>query len=160
MTKIANKVTRQQEEEQSLKKFIENFGETFDLSLVECPSQNNPSDLIYKGVKYQITYGDQSLLGKIRTTTSKGDIYCGIRSLSNDNEKYASKFIGDALKKKLNQSSNDIILLIHCGFPGIYDPNKTERNKILQDYIQNNQNLVGKWKNIYTIFPDCNIKLH
>ena len=157
---MAKKVTRQEEEIQTLKKFIKNFSEIFDLSLVKYPPQNNPSDLVYKNINYQITYGDQNLIGELRKTTSKGKIFCGIRNVSNDNEKYVIEFIGNALKKKLNQSSNDITLLIDCGFPGIYDPNKTEKRKILQEYIQNNQNLTGKWKNIYTVFLDCNIKLH
>jgi hypothetical protein len=154
------KTTRQQEEVQSLQIFIKNKGKIFNSSLIEYPPQNDPSDITYDSNNYQITYGDQSLIGDIRKNTSKGKIYCEIRNVSNDEEKYALKFVGDALKKKLNQSSKNIILLIHCNFPGIYDPDKTERNKILQSYIKNNQNLVGKWKNIYAIFPDCNIKLH
>jgi hypothetical protein len=154
------KATRQQEEMQSMQIFIENCGKKFRPDLIVFPPQNDPCDITYKEVNYQITYGDQKLIGDIRKQTSKKKIYCGIRNESGNYMKYAKKFIYDALKKKLYQSSNNITLLIHCSFKGIYDPAKTERNKIFKDFIMENQDLIGAWQNIYIVFPDCNIKLH
>ena len=50
---MTDKITRQQEEEQTLEKFISNQG-TFDSDKCIWPSQNNPIDVSYEGVNYQI----------------------------------------------------------------------------------------------------------
>lgn len=152
---MVQKVTRQEEEKQTLQRFIENQGEEFYLDLVNYLGIQEPCDVLYKGIEYQITYGDQKLIGELRKKISKGEIYCGIRNLS---ESYAETFLYETLKKKKDKSNNRIILLIHCKFSGIYAP-IAEREIIFKKYFTENQDLGGLWQHIFIVFPDGNIKL-
>lgn len=52
---MSHVVTKQEEELQTLKKFIENSGKEFDLSLVDY-SHSEPCDVAYKGVQLRIIH--------------------------------------------------------------------------------------------------------
>ena len=152
---MVQKVARQEEEKQTLQRFIENRGEEFYPDLVNYLGIQEPCDVSYKGIEYQITYGDQKLIGELRKKTSEDKIYCGIRNLS---ESYAETFIYEALKKKKDKSSDKVTLLIHCNFAGIY-ASLAEREIIFKKYFAENQDLGGSWQHIFIVFSDGNIKL-
>ena len=152
---MAQKVTRQEEEKQTLQRFIENQGKEFCLDLVSYSGIEEPCDVLYKEIKYQITYGDQKLIGEIREKTSKGEIFCGIRNIS---DTYAETLIHGALKNKKNKSSDKMTLLIHCNFPGDYASIEV-RGERLKKYFAENQDLGGKWQHIFIVFSDGNIEL-
>lgn len=157
---MTQKITRQ-EEKQTLQRFIENQGKEFYSGLAIYSGIQEPCDVSYKGIDYQITYGDQKLIGETRRKTSKkngnlrGEIFCGIRNIS---DTYAETLIHGALKNKKNKSSDKVTILIHCSFPGDYASIEVRRER-LQKYFAENQDLGGKWQHIFIIFPDGNIKL-
>ncbi|PIQ69528.1 MAG: hypothetical protein COV90_00780, partial [Candidatus Tagabacteria bacterium CG11_big_fil_rev_8_21_14_0_20_41_11] len=67
---ITGEATREREEIQTLKRFIENLGEEFipELAIQDRSIIKEPCDVSYKGIEYQITYGNRKLLGDIRKT--------------------------------------------------------------------------------------------
>jgi hypothetical protein len=158
---MAQKATRREEEKQTLQKFIENQGEEFYPDLVSYLRIQEPCDVLYKEIEYQITYGDQKLIGEMRQKTAKkkdnllGEIFCTIRDIS---DTYAETLIHGALENKKNKSSDKMILLIHCSFPGIYAPIEAREEK-LKKYFTEHQDLGSKWQHIFIVFPDGNIKL-
>lgn len=158
---MAQKVTRREEEKQTLQRFIENQGKEFHPGSAIYSGIQEPCDVSYKGINYQITYGDQKLIGEIRKTTSKkkdnfsSEVFCTIRNIS---DTYAETLISEALKNKKNKSIDKVTLLIDCPFPGDYTSIEN-REKRLKKYFTENQNLGGRWQCIFIVFPDGNIKL-
>ncbi len=155
-------VTRKEEEIETLEKFINNQNEKFDYDLVKSFSENNPIDFSYKGINYQITYGDQLQLAERRKITSipeddsRSKQFIGIRNLSGD---WIHTFLYNALNKKRHLSGNNITLLIDCFGRGD-NSSLPEREEKLKKFFSENQYLGGSWQHIYIVFSDGNIKLH
>lgn len=162
---MAQKVTRQEEEIQTLKKFIENQGEEFYPDLVSYSGIQEPCDVSYKGVEYQITYGNRELLGDLRKTTS-------IRSKENPNVSesfcriishpplidYAKEVLEAALEDKKDKSDEKMTLLIEPAYTsyGLSPEGEVVFKKYFKD---NEQRLGGLWQHIFVVFLGGNIKL-
>ena len=147
-------VTRQDEEVQTLKRFVENLGEKFDPKLIDY-SKGEPCDVSYKEIQYQITEGDQDQLAKKRKQIDKEGRYLIVRSISEANN--PKEIIERALEKKVYKSNNDIILLIDCISSGNYS--LQEREQSFKNYFSENRKLSGSWQNIYIVFSSYNIQL-
>jgi len=77
---FSGKVTRAQEEIHTLEKFIKNQGMEFvpELAIQNRLLLREPCDVSYRGIEYQITYGNRKQLGDLRKVTS-------VRSKENPN---------------------------------------------------------------------------
>jgi hypothetical protein len=162
---MAQKCTRQEEEKQTLQKFLKNQGEDFCPNLVSYSKIKEPCDVLYKGIEYQITYGNRKLLGDLRKTTS-------VRSKENPNVSesfcriigypslidYAKEVLETALKDKKGKSDGKMTLLVEPAYTsyGLFP----EREEFFKKYFKDNeQRLDGLWQSIFIVFPDGNIKL-
>lgn len=154
---MLHKVTRQEEEIQTLERFVKNIGEKFTVKLVSYSGIKNPDDIndvFYDGIPYQITYGDSEYLGESRKTISKKGIFSNIRSRPIN---YCSEIIEKSLKKKNYMSGEGIILLIDCDYTGAYS--LLERKDLCKKYLLEHKDLKGSWQHIFLVFPDGNIEL-
>ena len=156
------KVTRPQEEIQTLKKFFENQGIKFDSELaIQDKSLREPCDASYQGIEYQITYGNRKMLGDMRKANSIrskenpdiGGPYCKIGGSPN----YAQEILETALESKKNKSDKNMTLLIdpypRLGFPFSGD-------SLLKEYFkENEERLGGLWQQIFVVFSGENIQL-
>ena len=158
---IDKKATRQDEEVQTLRKFIKNRGEIFQPNLALYrginPEVKEPCDISYR-VEYQITYGDTPLIGAIREKTSKGEKYCEIGT--SPEEDYAEKLLKKPLEDKRHKSDSRITLLIDCTYASTFWYSLSERETRCKKYfIDNEKNIGGSWQHIFVVFPDWNIQL-
>ncbi len=163
---MLKKATRQEEEAQTLRKFIENKGEEFQPGLAlyrgmgpeaQKPCQE-PCDVAYDGVEYQITYGDTALIGKIRKKTSGDEIYCDIRGHSEAD--CAEKLLGKSFENKRYKSDDKMTLLIDCTYASTFWHSLSERESIYKKYfLDNEQRFGGLWQHISIVFSDGNIQL-
>jgi len=158
---VDRKITRQEEEGQTLQKFLENQGEKFDPGFVSYLGIQEPCDVSYKGVEYQITYGNRKLLGDIK------------RELSNQGESrkidsqvvglpptidYVKEILETALKDKKDKSDGKMTLLVEPAYTSYWSFSKEEM--VFEKYFKDNeQSLGGLWQSIFIVFPDRNIKL-
>lgn len=147
-------VTRKEEEIQTLRKFVENLGEKFDSDLVDY-SCDEPCDVSYKKVQYQITVGDQDLIAKKGQDMKKYGRYLVIRSIKDSND--PKVIVEKALQKKAKKSSKLITLLIDCTTAADYP--KQEREEIFKKYRLTHEDLRGLWESIYLVFRGQNIEL-
>ncbi|MDD5152958.1 MAG: hypothetical protein PHS95_03150 [Candidatus Pacebacteria bacterium] len=159
------KITRPQEEIQTLKRFIENQGDKFisELAVQDRSKINEPSDVSYKGIEYQITYGDQKFLehrrkiNSIRKGNSNvGESCVGIRSFAEID--YPKILLETALKNKKDKSDNKTSLLIDC----ICTPyvSLLEIKTICKKYFNDNeQKIGGLWQHIFIVFSCDNVQL-
>lgn len=147
-------VTRQEEELQTLKRFVENKNESFSSKLVSY-SYPEPCDVAYAEVQYQITYGDQKRVSEIRKTISKGETYFAIRGIDESNK--PEVVIKQALTGKVTKSSPSVVLLIDCTYSTTLTPPGVEVS--FKQYADENAALKGQWLDIYAVFPKINIRL-
>jgi len=158
------KVTRAQEEIQTLKKFIENQGVEFipELAIQDKSLLKEPCDISYQGVEYQITYGNRKLLGDMRKTNSVrdkenpniGGPFCKIGGSPN----YVREIL-EALKDKKNKSDKNMILLVEV-YPSPSRPFFMDREELLKEHFKKNeQELGGLWQHIFVVFCNWNVQL-
>ena len=150
-----DKVTQKEVEIETVKTFIQNKGEEFSDSLIDYKGIEEPCDIKYKGINYQITIGDKKEVEGRRKVTSRGSIYTNIRNIHDD---ISTVLLRDALSKKSMRSSENTVLLIEVSSTG--NLSWEELEKKFSEFVSNNQNLCGKWKEIYAVFPERNIQLH
>lgn len=153
-----SKVTREQEEIQTLERFIRNCGQVFipGLAIQDKSKIKEPSDVFYKGTDYQITYGDREHLAKSRKATNKNGTYFTMRSHSKAN--YAEELLNVALDEKKDKSDNKMTLLVDCTYTSWLPI--SERETLCRKYFNDNiQKLRGSWCHIFVVFPDGNVQL-
>ena len=160
------KVTRAQEEIQTLKKFIENQGIEFisELAIQDKLLLREPCDVSYQGVEYQITYGNRKMLGDIRKANhvrnkenlNVGGPFCKIGGSTN----YVQE-ISEALKDKKNKSDKNMTLLIEVyPSPNLWFIKGSSLFLDLEEHFKKNEReLGGLWQHIFVVFYDCNIQL-
>jgi len=145
-------VTQKDVELNTLKDYLHNKGIEFIDSLISSQT-TEPTDIRYDNTNYQITIGDQEAIEERRKTISKYGKYVGMRDVSN----IANLLLSRALAKKSISSDQNTILLIEVVTNGgrSWDDLKNEFN----EYTLTHPKLRGKWKEIYAVFPEKNIKL-
>ena len=152
------KITRPQEEIQTLKRFIENQGDEFisESAIQDRSKINEPSDASYCGVEYQITYGDRNKLSQLRKSIATSGSYLGINSISEVT--YAQGLLEDALTDKKTKSDNKMTLLIDCTYTSY--GSFLEREGMCKKYFMDNEKTAGgSWQHIFVVFPDGNVQL-
>lgn len=149
---IDKKITQKDVELDTLKDYLHNKGVEFIDSLLE-PNSGEPTDLRYDDTNYQITIGDQEAIEERRKTISKYGKYVGIRNIS----EIADLLLTKALTKKSFSSDPNTILLIEVVSNG--GRNRDDLKKEFNDYTLKHPELQGKWKEIYAVFPQKNIKV-
>ena len=153
---MKRKATRQDEEAHTLIKYLKNNGIGYEPLKAFWPPQDDPRDVSYDGIDYQITYGSQKDLANRRKITSSGKIFLSISGQPTD---YAKIYAGIPLGKKKNQADKKITLLIDCPTPGFYDPEMIERKKIFKLFVNSNEYLIKIWQNVFLVYNDGNITL-
>ena len=154
------KVTRAQEEMQTLKKFIENQGIDFvqELVIIDRSKLREPCDMSYKGIEYQITYGNRKQLGDIRKTISDEGKYCGISGLPPIAD-YVKEVLETALEDKKDKSDEKMTLLIEPAYTS-YGLFHEEGDVAFKKYFKDNeQRIGGLWQHIFVVFSGGNIQL-
>jgi hypothetical protein len=151
----SQKRTQKDVELEAFKMFLKNEGKDFDGSLISF-KKNEPTDIVYDGIQYQITIGDKEEIEERRKITSQKSIYCKIR-----NVKYVKILIDSLLRKSLDKKSlradKNTTLLIE-GW-STYFKNWNELEKEISSWVSKNYNLITVWDAVYLVFEGKNIKL-
>ena len=153
------KVTRAQEEIQTLKKFIENQGIDFvsELAIQDGLVLREPCDASYQGIEYQITYGNRELLGNIRKTISTQP-FCGVIGHPSM-EDYVKKVLETTLADKKDKSDEKMTLLIDPAYTS-YGLFSDKGDAAFKKYFKDNeQRIGGLWQHIFVVFSGGNIQL-
>lgn len=148
------KKTKEDVELETLKDFLRNKNIKFDDSLLSS-KKNEPTDIRYNNVNYQVTTGDKVLIEKMRRKeASKERKYShGIKKPDN----IIDLLLKESLEKKSIRSDKNTILLIDVmrdGFLSLENLKKQASN-----WAINNLNLCNVWKEIYLVYSDKNIKI-
>lgn len=147
------KISQQQVELNTLSIFLNNQNFLFDETLIDYKKQE-PTDIRYNGINYQITEGDKMQIQKTRQVTSKkGNIYSTIR----DTTDIIEILLGETLRKKSLRSDSNTVLLVEVFSTGGYDFDTL--SKELSTWSKLNANLCNCWKEIYLVYPNANIRL-
>ena len=149
----SKKYTKKEVELETLMNFLQNKGINFNNSLLD-KNKIEPSDIRYDGVNYQITIGDKEQVQEMRKITSKGQIYVGIRNISN----IFDLLLKGALTKKVVRSDKSTILLVDVFSTGNLNPIEFENG--LSKWAIANVNLCKVWKEIYLVFRNKNVRLN
>ncbi len=151
---MAHVVTRKEEELQTLKRFLQNQGVKFNPNLIDY-SYNEPCDIAYDKIQYQITAGDQNQLSKRRQDIQKYGHFLIIRPIAESND--PKVIIEKALQKKTLKSDKVVNLLIDCTSSADYP--KHLRKIKFKEYISKHKKKCGSWNKIFLVFRDQNIQL-
>lgn len=146
------KPTKKEVELITLKRFLSNKKIDFRYELLDY-THGEPADVCYDNVDYQITLGDKELVQEIRSTSAKEEIFSIIRDVSNLPE----LLLRGVLIKKINSSDPNTVLLIEVDSKGAGDWGQLELS--VKAWVILNSELLGRWKSIYLVYIDKNIKL-
>ena len=163
---LEHRVTRPEEELQTLQRFVQNQGRNFfpEKAIQDRMKIKEPADVFYEETEYQITYGDTTQLASLRKVTSLrrkddpnlSERFVAIRGLSSAN--YAEMCLKNALVNKKIKSDKNMILLIDCTYTS-YRSLQYRENLCKQYFNDNKLSLGGSWGHIFAVFPDGNIFL-
>ena len=147
------KVTQEDVELETLKKFLKNNTLEFNEALISA-EKLEPTDIRYNNVNYQITEGDGKLKRNMRRETSKGHRYVLLNKVSHD---FIEIQIKNTLKKKSIRADKNTVLLIDVFRDGYLDPE--DLKKQVSDCKKKYNKECKVWKKVYLVFSDKNIKL-
>lgn len=145
-------ITKEDVELETLKKFLDNKSVIFDETLVDS-NKEEPTDIRYNGVNYQITEGDKEVVQERRKITSKGTQFFAMRDIRN----IAELLLRGTLTKKSTRSDRNTVLLVDVMSTGGRDFKSLEEE--LSAWAINNINLCNCWKEIYLVYRRANVKL-
>lgn len=150
---MAHIITREEEELQTLKRFLQNQGVKFNPNLID--SCDEPCDIAYNGIQYQITTGNQDQVSKKRQDIQKYGHFLIIRPIAESND--PKTIIEKALQKKALKSDKAVCLLIDCTSSADYP--KQIRSIKFKNYISECRKQCGSWKSIILVFRDQNLQI-
>lgn len=144
--------TKEDVELETFKNYLNNRAIVFDEALIDA-NKNEPTDIRYDGVNYQITEGDKEAVQECRRITSKGISYCTIRDINN----IAEVLLRGALTKKSIRSDSNTVLLISVGSTGGRDFESL--GKELSYWVSENITICNCWMDIYLVYSEANVRL-